>query len=270
MGENVITSNNDNIHLHDDEEHAAEEAEEALSLCDLALDLDSNDLEKMPARSRRSSSSSDAAAGEFFEFLSDLSSDMCPADDIIFCGKLIPLKQRPLSFQTQKVTYPFGHEKTRKTHVLRKRSESLSELRSASITRSDSTKNTNVLRNSRSLDYQKLHRFEMERNPSVRSVGKSDQVSPKKAVKPRWYIFMFGMVKFPPEMELKDIKSRQSRRNQSAMFPLAEDHGGKKFAGNRSSGKGASWNLLKALSCRDHTSVAVTASFWMPPEPSQA
>ncbi|XP_017985320.1 PREDICTED: uncharacterized protein LOC18589263 [Theobroma cacao] len=254
MGENMASIQ----YLQDD---PAEEAEEALSLCDLALDLDANgnsdnDLGKLPAQSRRSSSE---AAPEFFEFLSDVSSDMCPADDIIFCGKLIPLKQQPVSFQRQK-GYP--SDEKRKNHVLRKRSESLSELRSSSMTRSSSTKNTTLLRNSRSLDYQKLHRYEMERNPSTRSAGKT-HVLPKKAVKPRWYVFMFGMVKFPPEMELQDIKSRQFGRSPSVMFPPMED-GGKKFAGNRCSGKGSSWSLLKALSCRDHTSVAVTASFWMP------
>ncbi|XP_022728791.1 uncharacterized protein LOC111284374 [Durio zibethinus] len=254
MGEEITS----NIHLHDDQ---VEEPEEALSLCDLPLDLtdtingnpENDHLEKiLSAQSRRSSST---AAPEFFEFLNDISSDMCAADDIIFCGKLFPSREQPISFQTW--------EEKRKSNVLRKRSESLSELCSSSITRSNSTKNTTLLRSSRSLDYQKLHRYDMERNPSVRRVERHDQVSPKKLVKPRWYVFMFGMVKFPPEMELKDIKSRQSHRSPSIMFPTVED-GGKKLAGNRSSNKCSSWSLLKALSCRDHTSVDVTASFWMP------
>ncbi|XP_022754190.1 uncharacterized protein LOC111302633 [Durio zibethinus] len=249
----------ENIHLHDDQ---SEETEEALSLCDLPLDFDTNsnpendDLQKiLPAQSRRSSSE---PAPEFFEFLTDFSSDTCPADDIMFSGKLIPLKEQHVSYQTPR-DYLF--EDKSKTHVLLKRSESLSELRSNYMHRSDSTKNTTLLRNSRSLDSQKLHRYEMERNPSTRSVGKS-KVSPKKAVKPRWYVFMFGTVKFPPVMELNDIKSRQFRRSPSVMFPTLED-GGKKFTGIRSTGK-SSWSLLKVLSCRDHTSVAVTTSFWMP------
>ena len=257
MGEYITT----NIHLHD--EQLAEEAEETLSLCDLPLDLDTNNnpgndhLEKiLHAQSRRSSSE---AAPEFFEFLSDLSSDMCPADEIFFCGKLIPLKQKPLSFQTRG-DYRFGEKS--KNHVLRKRSESLSELRSSSIIRSGSNKNsTTFLRNSRSLDSQKIHRSDMERNPSTRSVEKPE-VSPKKAVKRRWNVFRFGMVKFPQEMELKDIKSRQFRRIPSVMFPTVEEEDcSKKFSGNQSSGKGSSWSLLKALSCKDHTSVAVTSSF---------
>ncbi|XVF47701.1 hypothetical protein PTKIN_Ptkin03bG0131800 [Pterospermum kingtungense] len=249
-------------HLHDDQ---AEDAEEALSLCDLPLGIETiknpendNHLQKiLPIQSRRSSSES---APEFFEFVTDFSSDLCPADDIIFCGKLIPLKFQHVPFQTRK-NYCF--QEKRKAHVLLKRSESFSELRSDFIYRSDSSKNSaTLLKNSRSLDYQKLQRHDMERNPSTRSVDKS-KVSPKKAVKPRWYVFMFGMVKFPPEMELKDMKSRQCRRSPSVMFPPVHDCG-KKLVGNRSSGKGSSWNLLKGLSCRDYTSAAVTTSFWVP------
>ncbi|XVF70019.1 hypothetical protein PTKIN_Ptkin11bG0127900 [Pterospermum kingtungense] len=264
MGEE-ITSTTASV-PYDDQSGEEVEEEKALSLCDLPIDLDANNnspgsdhMEKtLLGRSRRSSSEA-----EFFEFLSDVRSDMCPADDIIFCGKLIPLKQQPLPFQTQQ-----GYQKSQ-NHVIRKRSESLSELRSSSITRSNSPKNsstTTLLRNSRSLDYQKLYRSDMERNLWTRSVEKPE-FSPKRAVKRRWYVFMFGMVKFPQEMELKDIKSRQFRRSPSAMFPtLEEEDGGNKFAGNRSSGKGtcSSWNLLKALSCKDHASVAITSSFEMP------
>ncbi|GMI89098.1 hypothetical protein like AT4G30230 [Hibiscus trionum] len=205
-------------------------------------------------QTRRSSSEADP---EFFEFLSDLSYDMCPADDIIFCGKLIPLNEQHIPFQTPK---DYSSEENRNNRVLRKRSESFSEL---SITRSDSTREcTERLRNSRSLDYKKLRRYDMERNPSTRSTRKAE-VSSIKVNKRRWYVFMLGMVKFPPEMELKDIKSRQFRRNPSVMFPRVEDYG-KRLSGNRSSGKGSSWSLLKALSCRDHSSVAVATSLWMP------
>ncbi|KAK8697580.1 hypothetical protein V6N13_113721 [Hibiscus sabdariffa] len=253
MGENIAPQN-----------HAEEAAaEEAFSLGDFLLDSDAknnpendhSDSVKVPGLglSRRSSSE---AAPEFFEFLSDLSYDMCPADDIIFCGKLIPLNEQPIPFQTSK---DYSFEQDRKNHVLHKRSESFSEL----LTRSDSTKEyTKRLRNSRSLDYKKLRRYDMERNPSTRST-KKPEASAIKVNKRRWYVFMLGTVKFPPEMELKDIKSRQFRRNPSVMFPTVEDYG-KRHSGNRSSGKGSSWSLLKALSCRDHSSVAVATSLWMP------
>ncbi|KAI4344406.1 hypothetical protein L6164_011638 [Bauhinia variegata] len=120
-----------------------------------------------------------------------------------------------------------------------------------------------MMRGSRSLDYRRLHRNssslisvvpEFERNNSVKSVAVSD-IAAKKATKLPWYTLMFGIgiMKFPPEMELNDIRNRQVRRNPSTtMFPA-----------NRNSGKG-SWRILKALSCKDHTSVSVTTSFPLP------
>lgn len=241
-----------NLHYQDQSEE--EDAEEALSLCDLPLDNiqdqvhEFHDMPSMHLHARRSSSD------QLFEFFNDISSDsfMCSAEDIIVCGKLIPYKQH--TTQSPKVDH--FHEKPTS---FRRRSESLPGLQS-SVTRSSSTKNSTMMRNSRSLDYRKLHRqssmvsptpAEMERNSSVKSVGKYD----KKSGKPRWFFLMFGIVKFPAEMDLSDIKNRQIRRNPSTtMFP---NESGGRFPDNRSSGKG-SWRLLKALSCKDHASVAVT------------
>ncbi|XP_062164291.1 uncharacterized protein LOC133870985 [Alnus glutinosa] len=257
-----------NPHLQNPEEgdqEEEEETEESLSLCDLPLNPKnkSKDLSNHTPRSR-------AEAPEFFEFFSDLSSEMCPADDIIFCGKLIPFKdlQSPPTHQTPK-TSNTGEKPTKQT-PFRRRSESLSKLQSP-VTRSDSGTSTRLMRNSRSLDYTKLHRSsnsmvspaqEIERNSSVKSLGKSDMAL-RRAAKPRWYLLMFGLVKFPPEMELSDIKNRQVRRNHpSTLFPPPLSADGK-FPVNRSSSKG-SWRLLRALSCKDHASVAVTASFCLP------
>ncbi|GMJ01478.1 hypothetical protein like AT4G30230 [Hibiscus trionum] len=237
-----------NIQVIHEDQPVEEDEEEALSLCDLPLDLDAGTNPRNdPLQSlnhTRTRKSTPEAAFEFFEFHNDENgSDMCPADDIISGGILIP----------------FAEKSSRKYHVLRKRSESLSELRC-----STSTKNsTALLRISRSLDSQKkrIHRLDTkERVSSTKSSGQSE-VSPKKVVKQRWYVFMFGSVKFPPEMELQDIKSRQFRLNQSVMF---SDDGKKVTDNNRSSDKSSSWSLLKALSCRDYTSVAVTSSFYLP------
>ncbi|GMI74157.1 hypothetical protein like AT4G30230 [Hibiscus trionum] len=241
MGEH-ITSNMQV--LHGDQSLEEDEEEEALSLCDLPLDLDTNTTPRNdPNQAARTRISSPEVAFEFFGFRNDdTGSDMCLAEDIFSGGKLVPSGEKP--------------------HVLRKRSGSLSELRSGSSAKSSDA----LLRISRSLDSQKqkLHRLDVkERVTSAKSFDQSE-VSPKKVVKPRWYVFMFGSVKFPPEMELKDIKSRQFRRNPSVMFP---DYGKKVADNNLSSDKSSSsssWFLLKALSCRDYTSVAVTSSFYLP------
>ncbi|KAF2309428.1 hypothetical protein GH714_002314 [Hevea brasiliensis] len=177
----------------------------------------------MSTHSRRSSSE----PPEFFEFFSDLSSEMCSAEDIIFCGKLVPLNKE-LSPPIQTVKSHLQQDKQRNSFC--RRSESLSGLHS-SVSRSNSINTTkSMMRNSRSLDYRKLESFStsrtsresdnnIHRNSSVKSIGKVDEMV-KKTAKPRWYVLMFGVVKPPREMELKDIKSRQIRRNSSTMmFP---------------------------------------------------
>ncbi|XP_021893179.1 uncharacterized protein LOC110811105 [Carica papaya] len=259
----------ESVDLHDDPE---ELAEEALSLRDLPLHANDDDSQNKP--NVNTGRSSAVTEPEFFEFLSNLNSDhdMCPAEEIIFCGKLVPFKDQnaPSSQHTDQNILPATEYYKKGNTGLRRRSESLSELQSSYMTRSSSIR-TKLMRNSRSLDYRKLHRFssrnmyspesDIELNFSGKSAGKSYDTSAKKTVKPRWYFFMFGMAKFPPEMELRDIKNRQFRRNPSAMFPPIESGGN--FPVNRSTNKG-SWKFLKALSCKDHASVTAMASFIMP------
>ncbi|KAF5461757.1 hypothetical protein F2P56_017830 [Juglans regia] len=263
----------------EEEEAAAATEDLRLSLCDLPLDPkngrgDDNNTENDSKRlSNHSPRSHSEPPADFFEFFSDLNSDMCPADDIFFCGKLIPFKEQspPTTRQTPKISTT-ERNYIKQTHFRRRYCQPLSKLHSP-ITRSNSSSSTSKLmtRNSHALDYRKLHRRshsmisptpEVERNISVKSLGRSDTAL-KTAAKPRWYFLMFGMVKFPPEMELGDMKNRQVRRNRpSTLFPAPRDvHG--KLPVRRSSSKGF-WRLLRALSCKDHSSVAVTASFCFP------
>ncbi|KAL0289290.1 UNVERIFIED_CONTAM: hypothetical protein Sangu_2466500 [Sesamum angustifolium] len=94
-----------------------------------------------------------------------------------------------------------------------------------------------------------------------KSSAKSDGSSSKVAPKPRWFVLMFGPLRLQQEMDLQDIKNRQVRRNPGSMFP-GMDGGGGIPAGRRSS-----WghDLLRVLSCKNHASVAVTASIGLVP-----
>ncbi|CAH2077487.1 unnamed protein product [Thlaspi arvense] len=117
------------------------------------------------------------------------------------------------------------------------------------------------MRTSRSLDYRKLNRgpttvhYSPETNYPAKRAAKPETVSTgsRKSVRPKWYVIMFGMVKFPPEIELKDIKSRQIRRN---IPPIKKK--------SRSPSPSPSWRFLNALSCKEPTSVAATAPLWVP------
>ncbi|KAG4907170.1 hypothetical protein AAZX31_20G075100 [Glycine max] len=252
-----IMKDSDDMESQEEEE---EEREEALSLCDLPLNRNSRtpSLDDMSFKKILRPSSLPDHAGEIFNgFSSSSSSDMCPADDIIFCGKLVPFKaEQPLKNLIA--------AEEEKSPARRRRSESLS-----SVTRSNSVSTFTgsrhlMMRNSKSLDYSRLRESaapEVDRNSSSRSVV-PPEAAVKKATKPRWYSLMFGTMKIPPEMELSDMKNRQVRRNPSSTMFLTADSGGK-MAVNRSHGK-VSWRILKALSCKDHSSVAVTTSFPLP------
>ncbi|OAY31938.1 hypothetical protein MANES_14G153400v8 [Manihot esculenta] len=248
------------LHRHREEEEPEEEEEP--SLCDLPLEDDSKKM--MSTYSRRSYSE----PPEFFGFFNDLSSEMCSAEDIIFCSKLVPLNKE-FSPPIQTLIPHFEQDQCRSSFC--RRSESLSSLHS-SVSRSNSIRTSKLMmRSSRSLDYRKLGRFPtfgtslecnktIDRNSSVRSIGKVDGIV-KKTAKPRWYVLMFGVMKPPIEMELRDIKSRQIHQNSlTTMFPPPLSDGVKKPP----VGKG-SCKLLKVLSCRDYTSVAVTTPFYIPP-----
>lgn len=164
---------------------------------------------------------------EFFEFLhaGGEKHAVSSAEDIIFRGRLVPFRELPP---------PPGNS----FPSLRRRSESLSAIQSGSAY---SAAEAVVMRASRSLDYQRLRRCD--------GASAADKASPSPKKPParlRWpAMLMFGAVKVPAEMELGDIKSRQARRRNSSAAVASG---------------GASWRLLKALSCKDHASVAVTAS----------
>ncbi|THG04130.1 putative uncharacterized protein DDB_G0267716 [Camellia sinensis] len=262
----------DNKDIHGDKQEETEEAE-ALSLSDFPITTtddqshsnDSISISKSKYEDRRSSSE----PTDFFEFFNNLTSEMSHAEDIIFCGKLIPFKQQQQQQQQSLSNNQFqihhnnnnnntDHHHNLKNTFHRRRSESLSDLKS-------SQSPPPPIRNNRSfsLDYEKLRRdfsnnSEIHRNSSLRSSVRSDN-SGQKVPKPRWYLLMFGLAKFPPEMELKDIKNRQVRRSPATLFPVCD--GGKKFPVNRSHHRKSSWSLLRILSCKGHASVAVTASF---------
>lgn len=255
---NPLTSKR-NQHEDDDDF----ESDESLSFSDLPMDRENSDAHTHPDSFRKNPRRSSSEPLDLFEFFSAgfITSEISPAEDLIFCGRLLPLNDHSTRITADKSFWK--EEISRKQTVFRKRSESLSGLQS-SVSRSNSAK-FNLKRNSRSLDYRRLYRqansifsptAEIDRNCSIKTGLKPDSLN-KKTSKPRWYLLMFGMVKFPAEMELSDIKSRQVRRSSSTLFPSNETKS--KFHCGRSSGE-ATWRILRALSCKNHASVDVTAS----------
>ncbi|KAL3532818.1 hypothetical protein ACH5RR_006339 [Cinchona calisaya] len=270
MADDTITIKNKvPHHLQDHNREAAEAEDEALSLIGLTRNSD-----EIEFQDRTTSSTSDPS--EFFEFFNNLnnSENMSHAEDIIFCGKLIPFYkdnhpkkalQQPLhkySSETNHLIFknPTRNERRRQSFH-RKRSESFNDLKTIP---SNSGKKEQYMRTSRSLDYQKMYgssaraeKVEIERSPSSKGSGTKEKIP-----RPRWYM-MFGLVKFPQEMVYQDMKNRQVRRNPpQSSFPSA-GRGGKAIVNRPGDDRrwSGSWDLLRVLSCKNHASVAVTASF---------
>lgn len=184
--------------------------------------------------------SSDPSPPQLFQFFRDdyTPQHMSSAEDIIFHGRLVPFKQAPPP-----------HPPPRPPNYRRLLGRQFGSLSDSKTSRPEIQ--VRYERNCRSLDSQKTGRSEIDRNSSGKSVGSVSGGRSTRFTKFRW--LMFGMVKLPPpEMELRDIKNRQTRRSPTTMFSPDSRRSG--------SGKGSS-AVLRALSCRDDASVAVAMPF---------
>ncbi|XP_054791985.1 uncharacterized protein LOC129297663 [Prosopis cineraria] len=211
--------------------------------------------------------SSFSEASDLFEFFNDVAvSDMCPADEIVFCGDLEPFKHRPLSNSP-----PVDHKPVTESNMQparRLRSDPISGVR-FHVSRSNSVGTfanspcSVMMQNSRSLDYRKLRRSSISVVFMAPEAERNSSTVKRATFKPRWCSVMLGTVKAPAEMELSDMKNRQARRNPSTtMFP-AVINGRGKMVENRRSGK-FSWRILRALTCKDRRSVSVMTSMAVP------
>lgn len=217
------------------------EAEETLSLSDLPIYSDPTDRDDYSKDQDQSLPQDD----DFFEFLSeDFTASTCAATankNIIFCGKLIPYKELPGPEKTR------NHESTdtkdftpRKTFLDGNHSVGFNKKKSSSkYSKLQSDKDSNTL----SLASPKNHVYETRKCDFA--VGKVSLIaSPAKS---RWCLFMFGMTRFPTEMELRDIRSRQSRiSSQSSMFRSIDFDGMVKANANGGRrGKMGLWRRLR-------------------------
>ncbi|MCD7458056.1 hypothetical protein HAX54_037077 [Datura stramonium] len=147
---------------------------ETISLSDLQMNIEGNESPKISSSPQ-----------EFFEFFTDQSSDIF--SDVIFCGKII------------------SHENDVDVDDEQLNENNFSPLlfRSNSFHRLPVTAPVNRNRASSA-------RFHGSRNlESVNITGLTSM-----SAKSRRRMFMFGPVKFKPEMELSEIKQRQGRRRR--------------------------------------------------------
>ncbi|KAI4384026.1 hypothetical protein MLD38_009798 [Melastoma candidum] len=204
----------DHTHVPNQAEEDVEDALETLSLCDLPLYGDCDAAAKCDA-GRCSTSSEEEFDQELFEFSSGElgSAPVQRAEKIVFCGKII-------HFQDQKPTMLC-----------------VAKIPVKDCPRKERSKTTTIHRtNRRRLFWWKLRLFgkrgmsgyhEMKAGgDDGHSLGRKQKRQRRtysRGLSGKWYFLMFGSARFPVEMGLRDMKSRQGRRtNPSKMFGLPD------------------------------------------------
>lgn len=156
---------------------------------------------------------------EFFseEFTTSSTNNYATAENIIFCGKLIPFKNINIP--------PRADER----NIIN--TERMINVQKGIAKRSSKGSKSSF----ESCDYSSLGKVSLVRSPT----------------NSRWFLFMFGMSKLSTttEMELKDIRNRQSRRRGPAatMIPAPENGKDEVAVKEKRSCKGM-WKMLKSIS----------------------
>ncbi|KAI9124554.1 hypothetical protein K1719_004476 [Acacia pycnantha] len=185
------------------------EAEETLSLSDLPITGDSAHLDY---------SYSKDGADDFFEFISeDFSASSTMDRDIIFCGKIINIES----------------SKDAKQSNTNQSDDDSSDLLLPWILNKHTSKST--------ISGDSTRRKVRELKDSKDYYSRGGVSLMRSATKRRWYLFMFRMpsIRLPVEMDLRDIRNKQRRRNvpEAAMklpVPTGEEEmGSKSIKGRR-------------------------------------
>ncbi|KAE8689584.1 hypothetical protein F3Y22_tig00110933pilonHSYRG00130 [Hibiscus syriacus] len=244
-----------------------ESNEETLSLSDLVMNNDySNEFWNDNDFSKQ------AETGDLFEFFSEdfpASASIFPEnnnenDRIIFCGKIISYKENEnqpnVGSKPKRRKYKFEQEndEEKKDFSCRnakkccffpwKISSPPSLFKSRTFTSSKSKKEPQTQRFNKA--------FSMPASVSKFHFPDRKVSTLATPVKSKWYLFGVGVGRFPMEIELKDMKMRQSRKYRPMKFPAPDDGGfGGGPSGNvrgekgRRSGK-ACRRLLNVLGCK--------------------
>ncbi|KAK2457726.1 hypothetical protein QL285_004965 [Trifolium repens] len=165
-----------------------------------------------------------------FEFFSEEFNTSTTHDNIIFCGKLIPFKDH------QQVPY---HNQKQSALVPK------AKLNSKSLKYRDDVKGKEDQEVKGSLNVKSFACDYTTMGGKVSLVRCS--------TKSRWFLFLFGLSSnsrssSSKEMQLSDIRNRQSRREPTIMFPAAPENG-KEVVKSKKNGNGKGmWKMLKSMS----------------------
>ncbi|XP_050210953.1 uncharacterized protein LOC126661181 [Mercurialis annua] len=236
--------------------------EEALSLCDLALN-NSNGSEWDDSSKEDQRLSFDQDIFEFFS--EDFNASTHPRENVIFCGKLIPYKGDKKDAHVEKIDKSINKTKeSKRSFIFRWKSFSLHQSRNNSLKMQQQKSYTTCTSpdiNSENNEY-RMKKCAQKYDVSMRKI--SVFASPSRS---KWHPFTFGMGRYPVEMELSDIKTRQSKRNESKK--RQSTNGRNELAGKNGQREKGWWSLLRILGCNSNKANAmVKASLGLMPLPN--
>lgn len=191
--------------------------EETLSFSELPIYGDSISAEYYSKEDGKKDEDDDD--NNLFEFFSG--EFTTPSENIVFCGKLIPFKDHQQHVNSQKNVET---NTTKRTSSKKGGGISTNEVRLK--------KGGEEEGKSFASDYTSMGKVSLVRSSATKS---------------RWFVFMFGMSKLSSnEMQLSDIRNRQSRREPATMFPAPEKV--VKTEGRRRSNYKGMWKVLRSIS----------------------
>ncbi|XP_008808333.1 uncharacterized protein LOC103720423 [Phoenix dactylifera] len=205
----------------------------SLSLCDLPLA--GHDESDGPNSSDYRQLSPPQDPFEFFSGNRSAAEQMCSAEDVFLRGMLLPCNPPPSQSYPAKRSdapapqnAPFDHR------------------------RSESLDGNNQPRRGRDLaaEYRRLRRATSDSDPRTPPPPPPPHPSAMPRSRPKWYLVVFGSVRVPVAMEMKDIRNRQRRRRT----PLLAECDGWRSEGGR-----GPWKLLRSLSCKAAGSTVVAS-----------
>ncbi|GKV34107.1 hypothetical protein SLEP1_g42523 [Rubroshorea leprosula] len=188
-----------------EQEDFGDEAEETLSFCDFVINSESQENEYVSEVGKSLSSSRDSFEFSSGDHFSALSS--YPVDNFMFCGKRIPYGDPAVTKKRQSPDEGCKQQEPVKS-------------------KSKGEKTTPAGKCGDKFD--------------LFAKGVPMLATP---VKSRWNLFVFGVGRFPMEMELRDMKMRQSRRNR---VMTSKSKGGDEMMKASCTGKGL-WRRLRTV-----------------------
>lgn len=182
---------------------------------------------------------SDEQIIDHFEFFSEewTSPTSSPADNVLFCGKLIANKDYKQTTGGKRGLLQ-GNFKSKTSKIRDQKGKCMEKHNGSSLRYAQ---NFNSVSASNCMN--KIEKFEDKNEMLAYNITIF-----KSPTRSRWFLFFFGSAKIPAEMEIRDIRRRQIKKS---MLQQSLGGGSAKITSRKNRGIGW-WKLIRALGCDNH------------------